>query len=282
MKEETKERIPRFLKDIFRSIVILFRLPLSGFRALPHFIIIGVQKGGTSTLFELLKQHPDIQTSCFKEVHYYDFNYSKGIHWYKSFFPVNKKNSKVIYGEASPYYIFHPLAPERLYKDNPNVKLIVMLRNPVHRAYSHYQMEKRKGREKLSSFEEAIQIEEQRTMQGYKTISSKKKSYNYAHQIYTYLARGRYNEQIELWLKYFSREQLLILTSEDFFSNPVKSLERVYQFLGVPCVFPKDLTAKNQGQYLPVSKETIAHLRAYYKPYNESLSALLGEEFNWS
>lgn len=282
MKEKYRERIPRFLKDIYQFVIILSRYPFARFRALPNFIIIGVQKGGTSTLFELLKQHPNIKTSVFKEVHYYDFQYHRGEKWYRSFFPFFTKSKNMLYGEASPYYFFHPLVPERVYKDNPDVKLILLLRDPVDRAYSHYQMEKRKGREKLQTFEEAISKENERLKKEYGTVTNGKQLKNYNHQVYSYLARGRYDEQIKRWLQYFKREQLLVLKSEDFFASPHNNLEKIYKFLDIPVVFPKDLAAKNQAIYNPVQTDTMKRLRDYYKPHNEELSQCLGETFQWS
>lgn len=282
MNERVRERIPGFLKNLYRSIVILSRYPLAHFRALPDFIIIGVQKGGTSTLYEHLKQHPLIKTAIFKEVHYYDIQYGKGKNWYKSFFPLVSKNKGIVYGEASPYYFFHPLVPERIYKDNPHIKLILLLRNPVDRAYSHYQMERRKGRENLKTFEEAVLKETERLRNGYKIISNRKKTYDYNHQIYSYISRGLYDEQIKRWLKYFKREQILVLKSEDFFASPQHILERVYSFLKIPVIFPKNMLTKNQGSYNPVGTDIMKHLHDYYKPYNEKLSQILGENFLWS
>lgn len=281
-QEKTRERIPRFLKNIYRFIIIIFRYPLAHFRALPDFIIIGVQKGGTSTLFEYLKQHPDIKTSVFKEVHYYDINYSKGKNWYKSYFPLSRKNKQILYGEATPYYFFHPLVPERVFKDNPNIKLILLLRDPVERAYSHYQMERRKGREKIKSFEEAISIEAERIKESNEPIVAQKESYNYNHQVYGYLARGCYDEQLRRWLKYFKREQLLVLKSEDFFSSPKKNLEKIYQFLNIPAIFPKNLQIKNQGGYTPLNSDIIKRLRLYYHKHNKQLCEFLGEQFQWN
>jgi hypothetical protein len=282
MLEKIRERTPRFLKEIYRSVVILFRYPFADRRAKPDFIIIGVQKGGTSTLFEYLKQHPDIKTAVFKEVHYYDHHYHKGIKWYKSFFPVAKKNKSVLYGEASPYYFFHPLVPERLYNDSPNIKLILLLRDPIDRAYSHYQMERRKGREKLKSFEEAISKEAERIEMGYNAIINGEKFYNYNHHVYSYLSRGCYDEQVKRWLRYFKKEQLLVIKSEDFFASPYENLERIYQFLEVPVIFPKNLQIKNQGSYNPVDQNTLNRLQDYYRSHNKVLSQILGENFQWS
>ncbi len=280
MKESTRERIPGFLKSIYRFAVVLARYPLSRFRALPNFIIIGVQKGGTSTLFELLKQHPLIKTSVFKEVHYYDFQYSKGKSWYRSFFPLFKKRKDIVYGEASPYYFFHPSVPERIYKDNPDIKLILLLRDPAVRAYSHYQMEKRKGREKLPSFEEAISKETERMQTGAEALAQGKNHLN--HHVYSYVARGCYDEQMKRWLHYFAPHQILLLKSEDFFASPHLILEKIYRFLNVPVIFPNNLLAKNQGSYHPLDSETIERLRDYYQPHNTELSRLVGEEFQWT
>lgn len=281
MNEATRELVPGFVKKWMRFVVISFRFPLAKLRAFPNFIIIGVQKGGTTTLFDLLRQHPSIKTSIFKEVHFYDFAYNKGINWYKSFFPLREKGKNLIYGEASPYYVFHPLVPERVFKDNPDVKLILLLRDPIARAYSHYQMEKRKGREKNETFEKAIKAETELMEKASHSILNNNSKYNFNHHIVSYLSRGRYFEQIERWLQYFGREQLLVIKSELFFANPTFYLESIYKFLDVEVIVPKEVKAKNKGDYLPINEETLSELRTYYKPYNQQLSLLLGEEFSW-
>ncbi len=278
INEKSREKIPGFLKNFYRSFVIALRLPLAKFRASPDFIIIGVQKGGTSSLIQLLKQHKHIRTSFFKEVHYYDLNYDKGSNWYKAFFPF-KKNGSYIYGEASPYYIFHPGVPERVYKDNPATKLILLLRDPIDRCYSQFQMERRKGKEKLETFEDAIAAEETRTKISIDTNNND--NFTADHQTYTYLARGRYKEQIDRWLKYFSKDQLLIIQSEKFFADPVGVTTTVHSFLGVEPISPKDTRPKNKGEYLPVKDSTIQFLRTYFKPYNMALSEFLNETFDW-
>jgi hypothetical protein len=206
--EKIRERIPEFLKNLYRFIIIIFRYPLARFRALPDFLIIGVHLH----LFEYLKQYPNIKTPVFKKVHYYDFS---------------KKSKHILYGEASPYYFFH-LVPERVFKDNPNIKLILLLRDPIERAYSPYQMERRKGREKIKSFEEAISVEAERIQEGYNAIVTGKESYNYKHHIYDYLARGCYDEKLKHWLKYFKKKQLMVLKSEGFFYIASKGILNKY------------------------------------------------------
>lgn len=142
------------LKDKYKLITAPLRL-------LPNFIIIGAQKGGTSSMFSYLKQHPQLQLPDIKEIHFFDNNYQKGSTWYKSHFPLIIVKNKLT-GEASPYYLFHPHVPQRVIQLCPKVKLIVMLRNPADRAYSHYMMQNKRKIDPLPTFEEAIDAEESR------------------------------------------------------------------------------------------------------------------------
>ena len=117
---------------------------------LPDFIIIGCQRGGTTSLYNYITSHPDVEPASQKELHFFDYNFDKGLDWYKDQFPDNK-----ITGETSPYYIIHPHAPRRIAQAKPDVKILILLRNPGDRAYSHYNLEVKIGHEKLS-FEDAI------------------------------------------------------------------------------------------------------------------------------
>ncbi len=146
-----------------------FRATTNPMRLMPDFIIIGAMRGGTTSLYSYLTEHPNIGPAYMKEVHFFDVYFHKGLPWYRAQFPstvqkyyterVQKQN--FITGEASPYYLFHPHAPRRIARLLPHVKLIVQLRNPVSRAYSHYYHEVNGGHEKLS-FAEAIDREEDR------------------------------------------------------------------------------------------------------------------------
>ena len=104
-------------------------------RRLPDFLIIGAQKCGTSSMFAYLNQHPQMKLPDVKEIHFFDLNYSNGLDWYTSHFPPASLSHRMVTGEASPYYLFHPHVPERVRLHCPDVKLVVMLRNPVDRAY---------------------------------------------------------------------------------------------------------------------------------------------------
>ena len=112
-------------------------------RKLPDFLVIGVQKGGTRFLYHCLSQHPGITLPFDKEVHFFDRDFKKGINWYKAFFPLKLFSKSKIAGEITPRYIMNPDAPERSHTVLPNARIIVLLRDPIERAHSHFQMTRR-------------------------------------------------------------------------------------------------------------------------------------------
>jgi Sulfotransferase domain len=245
---------------------------------LPDFLIIGSQKGGTTSLFDDLARHPDVVASKDKEVHYFDLNYEKGPNWYRSHFP---KTSEGVAGEASPYYLFHPLVPERVKKLLPDCRLIVLLRNPVERAWSHYQMERRNGDEPLS-FEEAIAREKER-LEGEELKMVDDPWYDsFSHRHYSYIARGLYVVQLERWLRYFSKDQLLVSSSEHYFENPQAIYDKLTRFLNIHSHDPGEFASINKGEYSGLKAATSRRLAAFYRPYNERLYRLLGEDMGWA
>lgn len=268
-------------RKLIRVLSQPYRLATANSRSLPDFIIVGTQKGGTSSLFYYLSQHPQVTPAIQKEIHYFDNAYEKGERWYKARFPVLKKNGaqKVITGEASPYYIFHPYAVKRIARDVPNAKLIVLLRNPVERAYSHYQMATRKGMETLS-FEEAVEIEESRLKPEIEMLDADESYRSYVHQSFSYVARGFYADQLERLFKHVSRENVLILNSEAFFSNPQHACDKAFTLLGVSPFILRNAKAVNFSTY-PRDIPRRERLRALYESHNKRLYELLGVEFDW-
>ena len=248
-------------------------------RSLPHFIIAGVQKGGTTSLYAYLDQHPDMYLSRPKEVHFFDDQYEKGILYYKRHFPFESK--KKCTGEASPYYIFHPHAPQRIKEDVPGVKIIVVFRNPIMRAYSHFHMQRRAGKEDLTTFEEAIAAEKGR-LEGEKEKMLSDMSYNsVSYKRYSYAARGMYYEQAVHLIEVFGRDKVLFIKSENLLEAPRVELEKVYEFLGVRKEFPASLKKKHVGDYPAIKPETLNHLKEAYSEDQSKLTELLGDEFSW-
>jgi hypothetical protein len=251
-------------------------------RVLPDFIIAGVQKGGTSSLFNYLTQHPNIIPGYKKEVKFFDGNFHKGINWYRFNFPLitQMEDAEQQTGEASPSYVFHPLVPQRIKESLPNIKLIILLRNPVARAYSHYQGNLRRGHEN-KSFEEAIELEQSRLEGEKEAIIADQYYPMYKYLVYSYLARGVYIDQIKNWLQSFPREQILILRSEDLFSNPQGVYSQVLHYLGLPDWQLSSFEIVNYGRYKEMASETEIKLRQYFNPYNQELYSFLGKNFGW-
>lgn len=248
-------------------------------RAVPDFLIIGTQKGGTTSFYDDLVQHPRIAPARVKEIHYFDMNYHKGPSWYRAHFPVKQPGK--MYGEASPYYLFHPLAPQRIKKDLPQAKFVVMLRNPVDRAFSKYHLEIKIGNEPLS-FDQAVDAELQRLPDESIPPEQWTRQQDLHHRHHSYLARGRYAEQLERWFEYFPREQFLIIPSEDYFADAKPVFDDLMPFLGLEPWQPAERSWSKRGGYgEKMSDATRAKLRTYFKPHNERLEQLLGRSFHW-
>lgn len=279
--------------DTAKSVVKFYRTTTGSLRLLPDFIIIGVARAGTTSLYEYLIEHPNIAPASRKEVHFFDYNFQDGMSWYRGQFPYtlekyyaqNIRKQVFTTGEASPYYIFHPYAPKRIAEALPRVKLIVLLRNPVERAFSHYAWEASWGSEKLS-FEEAIACEEERIRVGEDKLAT---HYSFNHQHFSYLVRGKYAEQLETWFKLFPREQFLILRSEDMYSDAAAIFKQTVEFLGVPYLEPKALKKEYKQYNKPkttaptkMDPELRKHLVTYFEPHNARLYELLGRDFGWN
>ena len=250
---------------------------------LPDFLIIGAQKSGTNSLYDLLTQHPHVERAITKELNYFNLHFEKGIEWYRSQFalPRWKDERKLITGEATPDYLFYPDAARRAAKVVPQAQLIVLLRNPVHRAYSHYHHQVRKGRETLG-FEEAIEAEEAR-LRGERDKMLEDEhytSFNYRH--FSYLSRGIYVDQLLRWSKFYSQEQMLVLKSEDLFERTLETLKLVLDFLGLFDWEPEAVEIRNKGRYgQEMNPATRRRLEEYFEPHNRRLYEYLGVDFGW-
>lgn len=267
----------RIGNNIRKEIVVNCRKLSTDLRPLPDFIIIGAQKGGTTSLFSYLALHPQILPGIKKEINFFTLKYHKGLPWYKAHFPL-KKSSEEITGEASPHYIFDEYAPERMSQIVPQCKVIALLRNPVERAISHYFHAVRVNMENLP-LREALLIEEERMLDIAKNPARKTVSYSHA----SYKKKGIYSEQIKHYLRYFPMAQILIIESERFFNNPDEVLKEVFRFLSVDESFQaKNLKPLNIGKNRKrVDSEIYEYLTEYFVPHNRELYRLIGQTFDW-
>ncbi|MHA6483024.1 sulfotransferase domain-containing protein [Paenibacillus sp. strain BS8-2] len=246
----------------------------------PAFLIIGTQKGGTTSLYHDLIIHPQIKSAAVKEVHFFDIQYHFGFDWYKNNFPPDLSADQIT-GEASPYYLFHPQTPRRVREWLPEIKLIVILRNPIQRAFSHYQMMVRRGIEPLS-FPDALRAESSRIEDEYNRMIKEPRFSSENCANYSYLKRGLYAEQLERWFKYFAKNQILVMSSEAWFHNPKENYKTVLQFLNLPMYDPDVYASLNTGGYdQAIPDETLEWLRNYYAKPNQQLFDLIGQNYNW-
>jgi len=174
-----------------------------------YFLGIGAQKAATSWIFKCLQEHPEISMPKNKEIHFFsnEENYLKGWDWYNTFFEKCDTNKKM--GEFSVTYLCNPIAPARIKEHFPDIKLIVSLRNPVDRSFSHFQHLISKKSITTESLEVALKK--------YPAI----------------IANSKYGKALSEYLKYFDKEQILILKQEDIKSNPLDFIKKIYNFLEV-------------------------------------------------
>lgn len=240
-------------------------------RDLPDFIILGAQRGGTTSLYRWISALPAMEPATSKEVHYFDLNYAKGEGWYRARFPLARAGR--ITGEASPYLLYHPLAPERAARDLPtSTRFIVVLRDPVQRALSHYWHERRMKAE-TESLSVALALEEERLIGADEAVRRGERSF--AHFHFSYVARGRYAEQLERWFGLVGRDRVLVLESENMFADAA-ALGRVTEWLRVPPA-PGPFPAMNEAQRDEAAgPEEMRFLESYFEPHNEALFELLG------
>jgi hypothetical protein len=254
--------------------------------ALPDFLIIGAQKSGTTSLYDLLSQHPHVERAALKELNYFDRYFEKGIEWYRSQFPLPKPNEerKLITGEATPDYLFYPDAAKRAAQVVPQARLIVLLRNPVDRAYSHYHHQIRKGRETLS-FEEAIEAEQARLRGEIDKMPEDELPTSSNRKRFLYLSRGLYVDQLLRWSEFFAKDQMLVLKSEDFYKNTLQTLKVIQDYLGLPDWKPEpsvlQMSPKRQNRYPGINPATRRRLEEYFEPHNRRLYEYLGVDFGW-
>ena len=274
---------------IFRYILCQrkFHGLTSPIRVLPDFIVIGVGRGATTTLHHNLSKNPCLFSASYDETGFFDDNYHLGLNWYRSLFPTKFTKNKTIQNlknflsyEVTPSYIRKPWVPKRIKKILPHVKLIVILRNPVDRAYSHYNMGIREGDIK-NSFEDIIEndlIQLKKTSNLYNSNSD-----DYFQNVveHSYLARGFYAEQLKIWFNIFNKNQLHITTTENLARSPQQTFSNIFKFLNIPDYKIKNLENKRQGNYSLMKNETKIKLLNFFKPYNEELYDLIDQKFDW-
>lgn len=222
-----------------------YRLGLRARQPLPHFLGLGTQKGGTTSLHRLLALHPQVFLPSCKEVHYFSLHDHEPLSWYSEHYREARPGQ--LRGDITPYYSFHPRAPERIRAVLPQARLIMLLRNPVERALSQFFHARRHGFEPLE-LEAALAAEPERLAGAAARLAAPGSS-DYSHQKHSYVSRSRYAEQLARFEALFPQRQLLVLRSEDLFESTEACWARIQAFLGLsPVPLPAPLERANAGR----------------------------------
>ena len=280
----------RQLRRVARSGLVRLSQPTYRARMLPDFLIVGAQRCGTTSMFGVLSQHPAVFSSVHnkKELRFFDDEYARGLSWYQSHFPVRARARATSRGtgiepvafEGSPYYMFHPLAPERIARALPEVRLIVMVRDPVERAYSQHAHQVIRGLE-TESFERALELEDSRIDGEAERMASDPSYVSRPHRLYTYRTRGQYAEQLEHLESLFGRDRIHVVDCGDFFADPGPDYDRVLKFLGLPALGEPEFMPRNARPRSPIPQSLQAALDEHFLPYDERLAPWLERTPSW-
>lgn len=288
-----KDRAPRWVKDLANATTRQYAVATARWRPWPDFLLIGTKRGGTTSLFTYLLQHPGIlgmfpQARGLKSPAYFFEHFARGENWYRSHFHTAAYRSTVerrlgyqpLTGESSPYYLYDPRIAARVANAIPSVKVIVLLRHPVKRAFSQYQDNVQNGLEPLS-FEDALAAEPTRVSGELERMDADPYYYSVAHDFFGYRDRGVYLPQLERWYDALPESQLLVLPSEEFYSDEQAVFDQTCEFLGLP---KYTLPRRERRNHVPAPKmndATWAELCDFYAPHNEALAKRLGPAFTW-
>lgn len=268
-------------------------------RPLPDFLLIGTKRGGTTSLYYDILKLPQVVTlfpsakrlpkaNETKGVHYFDSNYARGERWYRSHMPSVSSRRRaelelgkpVVVGEASPYYLFHPRAAERAAALVPEVRLVVLLRDPVLRTYSHWKERRRNGAE-LLGFAEAVLAEDSRLAGEEERLRSDPSYYSYAHEQQSYVTQSRYARALRPWAELFGMDRILVLASEEYYAEPAVTMAKIADFLGIDFVPQAQAEHLNAAAGDDIAPETRDRLAVLFSEDNVDLETMIGRPLPW-
>ncbi len=265
----------------------------AGLRPPPDFLVIGTKRGGTTSLWRMLLSHPQVMPMVpkpknLKSSQFFTAEYRRGPRWFAGHFPTSvarqrhaARHGRALVGEASPNYLWDPRVPERARALLPDARIVVLLRDPVSRAFSHWQERVKQGTEWLS-FEEALEAEDGRLAGELDRMLADPAYFSAAYDWYSYRSRGEYAEQVRRWLEVYPAEQVLVLRSEDFYAVPVETAGQITDFLGLDRLpLPRLHWNTSSRTDPPMTEAANQALRAYFAPFNQKLAEILDSEVWW-
>ena len=258
-------------------------------RATPGLLIAGGQRCGTTSMYKALVQQPTIFRPVWRKgVHYFDVSFDHDLDWYRGHFPLQaqlersgrKHGTNALCFESSPYYLFHPLAGERIAATLPEVKMLILVRDPVERAYSAHAHELARGFETLP-FEAALEAEAGRLEGEEQRLRDDPAYESLAHRHQAYRQRGEYAPQIEKMASLLGREQVKVVDSHRFFETPGEAYAEVLEWLEVKPVRSAVFDKYNGRPRLEMPDHVRRALTAHFEPFDEQLTPWLGHEPSW-
>ncbi|NNF56064.1 MAG: sulfotransferase [Acidimicrobiales bacterium] len=275
--------------DAFR----MFGATTASLRVRPDYLIIGTKRGGSTSLARWVLEHPNVAPlfparETRKGTYFFDVNYDRGERWYRSHFPTRtslairsrQQSQPLMVGEAVPYYLHHPHAAARARAFAPAANIIALLRDPTDRAYGHWGERTRNGVEWLS-FPDALAAEDERLAGEEDRMLADPSYQSFAHQHYSYVDQGRYERGLRRWMHHWPAEQLLVLRSEDMYSDPARIYAQVTDFLGLPRFEPEAFAAWNMKASSVIEPIVETQLRATLAPSVQAVEELLGRPMGW-
>lgn len=266
------------------------RLTASG-RVLPTLLIAGGQRCGTTSLYRTLSRHPVVlKPVLHKGVHYFDTGYHRGLPWYRAHFPLRRTADAIArqHGaapqvfESSPYYLYHPLAPQRIARDLPGCRLLVLVRDPVERAYSQHAHEVARGFETETDFARALALEASRLAGETERLAADPEYRSHSHQHHGYRARGQYIDYLEQAAVHIGRDRIHVVDSGRLFGDPARVYGEIVEFLGLPSHdFPGLERHNARPRTDPVPDYLRQRLADQFAPYDERLARWVGWTPSW-
>ncbi|WKN46993.1 sulfotransferase [Nocardioides sp. Arc9.136] len=253
----------------------------------PDLLVVGAQRAGTTTMFRLLSEHPDlVRPTATKGTSYFDDEYHRGPRWYRSHFPVRALAALARPGrdlrafECSGYYLFHPLAAERIARDLPRAHVVVLVRDPVERARSAHRHEVARGFESLP-FDAAVAAEKQRLAGEEQRLVDEPGYRSQEHRHHAYVGRGRYAEQVQRLVDALGRDRVHVVDADRFFADPVPQFVALQRRLGLSVWVPAAVERWNARPADPLPPDEHAELLQRFADSDAALADLLGEEPSW-
>lgn len=295
MIAKTARRASRFLLtqapepavSLLRRLVAAFGWLTAPWRSEPDFIVLGAQRAATTTLYRILSEHPGVvRPTQAKGIGYFDEEHHRGPRWYRSHFPLTRVlrsggGPRRLTFESRGYYLHHPLSPERIARELPDVRVVAVVRDPVERAYSAYRHEHARGFDDLS-FAEAVEQETQRLAGEVDRIRADPAYRSHAHRHHAYLTRSQYAEQVHRYVDALGPERVHVVDAGLLLSeDPGPELHLLEDFLGLARWQPAKLEHWNARPSSPLDAELEARLRAHFAPFDEQLATLTGRTPSW-